>query len=192
MSQLKQDLGLNAIAEGNQDGREAERDAGQNDQGERDHPLFHQPPALGQFVAAAKALHPRDHDAGPGPQRDQRSRDQHAHRTLGCASQIRQRRGAARGKNLAQRVGNLAQVGFSMARSGQHRPDQQQRGEKREDGRIRRRFSGGERVMLKRAPKGEAKQAQETQHEWPKSIVPGHRMQLRSAACVPDSAIALG
>ena len=36
--------------------------------------------------------------------------------------------------------------------------------------------------MLKRAPKGEAKQAQETQHEWPQSIAPGHRMQLRSAA----------
>src|SRR6185312_2324373 len=36
--------------------------------------------------------------------------------------------------------------------------------------------------MLKRAPKGEAKQAQKTQHEWPQSIAPGQRTQLRSAA----------
>jgi hypothetical protein len=36
--------------------------------------------------------------------------------------------------------------------------------------------------MLKRTPKGEPKQAQEAQHEWPQGIAPGHGMQLRSSS----------
>src|SRR4029077_8782034 len=182
VSELKQDLSFNAIAEGHKHGGKSQRDTGKNDQRERDQPLLYQPPALGQLVAAAKTFHPGDHDARSGPQCDQRSGDEYAHRALRRATQIGQRGGGPGRKNLAYGVGNLSQIGLSLAGSREHGADEKQCGKKREDGRISRGFGGGKRVVLKRAPEGEAKQAQETRHEWPQSSAPGDRMQLRSAA----------
>ena len=128
---------------------------------------FTSPQTLGQFVAAAEALHPGNHDAGAGPQRDQRSRDQdHPPSAAWCL--FRYARAVAlpagripcpaRRKFRAGRLRSCASVASTD-------PTSQQGGEKREDGRVGRRLGDGERVVLKRAPEGQPQQAQESQHE---------------------------
>ena len=85
---------FDAASGGHQDGGESQRNAGQDDQRKCDHSLFHQTPDLGEFVAAAETFHPGDHDAGGGPEREQRSGDQQADGARRTSLQIGQGRAA--------------------------------------------------------------------------------------------------
>ena len=156
---VEQNAGFDLAAEGHQQGGEGHGKKGEDDERECDQPLFHQSPDFRQLVTAAETFHPGDHDAGGGPQRQQRSGDQQAHRALRRAAQEIHGCIAAGGKDAGQRVGDLAHVRRAFAPGGQHRADHQQRREKRKNRGIGGSFGDGKGVVLEGTPEGQPQKA---------------------------------
>ncbi len=96
---IEEDGGFDLAAEGHQQRGKGHGDERENDQQERDQSLFHKAPDFWKLVAAAEAFHPRDHDAGGGPQRQERGGEQEPYGTLGSAAQEIHRRVAAGGQD---------------------------------------------------------------------------------------------
>src|SRR5579871_6185862 len=161
---VEKDVILDFAPESDQQRGEGHGDQREDDQAEGYQTLLHEPPDFGKLVTAAKAFHPRDHYAGGGPQGQQRGGNQQANRTLRGAAQVAHRGIAARGKNPRKRVGNLAHEWRALSPGGQHRTNDQQRGEKRENGRVSRRLGNRKGIVLKSTPEGQAQKTEETKH----------------------------
>ena len=111
---------LELAADCNQDGGEGHGYQCEDHQHERDQALLYQSPGLGQFVAAPEALHPGNHDAGSGPESNQRGCEQKSEALLRGDVEVVQDGIAAGGKDAAERVGDLTQIRSALPPIGEN------------------------------------------------------------------------
>src|ERR1700733_4980466 len=173
----RQKASLELAAHGNQKCGEGHGNQRENHQQKGDETLLYQAPGFRQFITAAKTVHPRNHDARSGPQRNDGSRGQQADGMLRGSLQIVECGSSPGRQNAPQRVSDLPQIRLAFAPTRQSRSDNQQDWEEGKNRGVGRRFGGGESIVHKGTPECGSQESEETQHG---------RLQLRAGSPLPQ------
>src|SRR5574341_1224258 len=145
--------GLELIAKGYQQGGEGHGHEGEKDEEDGDGALLPHARGLGEAIGAAEAIHPGDHDAGGGQQRDEGSGDEQARGPLLSGVEVGDGlRGRPRRQHGAHGGGHLADEDVSLLGVRKGAGHHQQQRKQREGGGVGGGLGDGKAVVLEGAP----------------------------------------